>query len=132
MEMVLDREFFRQHSNPMTGTVVPLAFPLIAGAGTLTTLVSLKAVFTTADILLSVFINLIIVYVVIRSITLVERILGPSGIAIVRRVFGIILLAIAIKIVSSNIGKVVGSDSAPAAVESTLEMEAPEVAYPIE
>lgn len=132
MEMVLDREFFRQHSNPMTGTVVPLAFPLIAGAGTLTTLVSLKAVFTTADILLSVFINLIIVYVVIRSITLVERILGPSGIAIVRRVFGIILLAIAIKIVSSNIGKVVGSDSAPAAVESTLEMEAPDVAYPID
>ncbi|MEY3441799.1 MAG: hypothetical protein RLZZ519_80, partial [Bacteroidota bacterium] len=117
---------------PMTGTVVPLAFPLIAGAGTLTTLVSLKAVFTTADILLSVFINLIIVYVVIRSITLVERILGPSGIAIVRRVFGIILLAIAIKIVSSNIGKVVGSDSAPAAVESTLDMEEPEVAYPVD
>ena len=113
MEMVLDREFFRQHSNPMTGTVVPLAFPLIAGAGTLTTLVSLKAVYSTADILLSVFINLVIVYLVIRSITLVERILGPSGIAIVRRVFGIILLAIAIKIVSTNIGKVINPSESP-------------------
>jgi multiple antibiotic resistance protein len=107
MEMVLDREFFRQHSNPMTGTVVPLAFPLIAGAGTLTTLVSLKANFSTADILLSIFINLVIVYLVIRSTQFVERLLGPSGIAILRRVFGIILLAIAIKIVSSNVGKVV-------------------------
>jgi len=114
MEMVLDREFFRQHSNPMTGTVVPLAFPLIAGAGTLTTLVSLKANFTTADILLSIFINLVIVYLVIRSTTLVERLLGPSGIAILRRVFGIILLAIAIKIVSSNVGKVVNPEPTPA------------------
>lgn len=115
MEMVLDREFFRAHSNPMTGTVVPLAFPLIAGAGTLTTLVSLKANFTTADILLSVFINLVIVYLVIRSTTLVERLLGPSGIAILRRVFGIILLAIAIKIVSSNVGRVMDPESAPVA-----------------
>jgi multiple antibiotic resistance protein len=116
MEMVLDREFFKQHSNPLTGAIVPLAFPLIAGAGTLTTLVSLKANFSTADILLSVFINLVFVYLVLKTTHLIERLLGPSGIAILRRVFGIILLAIAIKIVSSNIGKVLHPASPPTVV----------------
>jgi multiple antibiotic resistance protein len=124
MEMVLDREFFKQHSNPLTGAIVPLAFPLIAGAGTLTTLVSLKANFSTAEILVSVLVNLIFVYLVLKTTHLIERLLGPSGIAIFRRVFGIILLAIAIKIVSSNIGKVLHPDTvvptavAPAAVEA--------------
>jgi multiple antibiotic resistance protein len=113
MEMVLDREFFKQHSNPLTGAIVPLAFPLIAGAGTLTTLVSLKANFSTADILISVFVNLVFVYLVLKTTHLIERLLGPSGIAIFRRVFGIILLAIAIKIVSSNIGKVLHPDVVP-------------------
>jgi multiple antibiotic resistance protein len=113
MEMVLDREFFRQHSNPLTGAIVPLAFPLIAGAGTLTTLVSLKANFSTPEILIGVALNLLFVYVVLRTTHLIERLLGPSGIAILRRVFGIILLAIAIKIVSSNIGKVLHPDPAP-------------------
>lgn len=115
MEMVLDREFFKQHSNPLTGAIVPLAFPLIAGAGTLTTLVSLKANFGAADILLGVFVNLVFVYLVLKTTHLIERLLGPSGIAILRRVFGIILLAIAIKIVSSNIGKVLHPSSEPAA-----------------
>jgi multiple antibiotic resistance protein len=118
MEMVLDREFFRQHTNPLAGTVVPLAFPLIAGAGTLTTLVSLKANFSTADILMSVFVNLIFVYTVLKTTHLIERLLGPSGIAILRRVFGIILLAIAIKIVSSNVGKVI-NPTGPEATETS-------------
>jgi multiple antibiotic resistance protein len=119
MEMVLDREFFRPHSNPMAGTVVPLAFPLIAGAGTLTTLVSLKANFSTADILLSIFINLVFVFVVLKTTRLTERLLGPSGIAILRRVFGIILLAIAIKIVSSNVGKVLDGSPSTTQTEHT-------------
>jgi multiple antibiotic resistance protein len=110
MEMITDRELFRQHPNPVTGTVVPLAFPLIAGAGTLTTLVSLKADFATADILLSVLINLVFVYIVLRSVVYIEKLLGPSGISILRRVFGIVLLAIAIKIVSNNIGLASMSD----------------------
>jgi multiple antibiotic resistance protein len=115
LEMILDREFFKQHSNPLTGAIVPLAFPLIAGAGTLTTLVSLKANFTTADILVSVFVNLVFVYTVLKTTHLIERLLRPSGIAILRRVFGIILMAIAIKIVSSNIGKVLHPDAPPTA-----------------
>ncbi len=107
MEMVTDREFFRQHGNSATGTVVPLAFPLIAGAGTLTTLVSLKANYATADILLAVLVNLIFVFLVLRSVVYIEKLLGTSGISILRRVFGIILLAIAIKIVTTNVTKVV-------------------------
>jgi multiple antibiotic resistance protein len=91
---------------------------LIAGAGTLTTLVSLKADYATADILLAIFINLIFVFVVLRSVVWVEKLLGPSGIAILRRVFGIVLLAISIKIVTNNIGAVTkGAAPAPASTE---------------
>jgi multiple antibiotic resistance protein len=112
MEMILNREFFGQHAgSPLTGAIVPLAFPLIAGAGTLTTLVSLKADFKTAEILISILVNLIFVFVVLKTTHLIERLLGPNGISILRRVFGIILLAIAIKIVSSNIGKVLHPES---------------------
>lgn len=130
LEMVLDREFFRQHSNPLTGTVVPLAFPLIAGAGTLTTLVSLKANFSTADILLGVAINLVFVYLVLKTTHFIERLLGPSGIAILRRVFGIILMAIAIKIVSSNLGKVVNPEPThdhPAAIQNLPPLTSPQI-----
>lgn len=111
MEMVTDREFFRQHPNAVTGTVVPLAFPLIAGAGTLTTLVSLKANYETADIILSILINLVFVFLVLRSVVWIEKLLGASGISILRRVFGIVLLAIAIKIVTTNITLVVNKSS---------------------
>ena len=103
MEMVLDREFFRQHSDAKTGTIVPLAFPLIAGAGTLTTLMSLRANYATADILVAILANLLIVFVVLKSSSTLGRWLGPAGIAILRRVFGIILLAIGIKIFLANL-----------------------------
>jgi multiple antibiotic resistance protein len=103
MEMVLGREIFRQHGDPKTGSVVPLAFPLIAGAGTLTTLMSLRANYAIADILVSVGINLIFVYAVLRSSSYLGKLLGPAGISILRRVFGIILLAIGIKIFITNI-----------------------------
>lgn len=105
MEMVLDREFFKPNVNPSAGSVVPLAFPLIAGAGTLTALMSLRANFATADILLSILINLVFVYAVLKTTGRLERLLGPGGIAILRRVFGIVLLAIAIKIFMTNIVK---------------------------
>lgn len=103
MEMVLGREFFRQHGNSRASTVVPLAFPLIAGAGTLTTLISLRANYAIADILVAVLVNLIFVYIVLRSAGPLGRLLGPAGISILRRVFGIILLAIGIKIFLTNL-----------------------------
>jgi multiple antibiotic resistance protein len=103
MEMVLGREFFRQHGDPKTGSVVPLAFPLIAGAGTLTTLMSLRANYAVADILVSIGVNLIFVYAVLKSSAYLGKLLGPAGISILRRVFGIILLAIGIKIFITNL-----------------------------
>lgn len=102
MEMVLDREFFRPHSDPRMGSVVPIAFPLVAGAGTLTTLMSLRANYADADILLAIIFNLIPVYLVLKFSGRIAKLIGPGGIAVFRRVFGIILLAIAIKIFSSN------------------------------
>ncbi|MEM7038099.1 MAG: MarC family protein [Bacteroidota bacterium] len=103
MEMVLDREFFKPHTDAKAGTVVPLAFPLIAGAGTLTTLMSLRANYEIADIILSIVINLLFVFIVLKLVGHIERLLGTGGIAILRRVFGIVLLAIAIKIFTTNI-----------------------------
>ena len=103
MEMVLDREFFKSGSNAAAGTIVPIAFPLIAGAGTLTTLVSLRANYAVEDIILSVLINLVFVYGVLKTTGWLERKLGPGGIAILRRVFGVVLLAIAIKLIKVNL-----------------------------
>lgn len=103
MEMVLDRNIFKNSVDPGAGSVVPIAFPLIAGAGTLTTVMSLRANYADADIILSIVLNLIPVYIVLKLTARFERLLGPGGIAILRRVFGIILLAIAIKLFKSNL-----------------------------
>lgn len=103
MEMVLDREFFKSSVDPRAGSVVPIAFPLIAGAGTLTTLMSLRANYADADIILSIVINLVPVYIVLKLTGRFAKVLGPGGIAILRRVFGIVLLAIAIKLFKTNL-----------------------------
>ncbi|MES2004539.1 MAG: MarC family protein [Bacteroidota bacterium] len=104
LEMVLGHEIFKGDKNAQSGTVVPIAFPIIAGSGTLTTIMSLKANYDEAYILTGILINLIIVYVVLKSLKLIERLLGPAGLLAVRKFFGVILLAIAVKIFSSNIG----------------------------
>lgn len=104
LEMVLGMEFFRSESGEKTGSIVPIAFPLIAGSGTLTTIMSLKATYHAYNILISIFINLIIIYIILRSLKIIERALGPSGILVVRKFFGVILLAIAIKIFKNNLG----------------------------
>ena len=106
LEMILGFEFFKpdKDGDMKTSTVVPIAFPLIAGSGTLTTVMSLKAAYEYYNILIAIFINLIIIYVFLRSVNFLERILGPSGIAVVRKFFGVILLAIAVKIFRNNIG----------------------------
>lgn len=86
-----------------TGSVVPLAFPLIAGAGTLTTILSLRAVYNEIDILAGILLNLLVVYVVLRFSSLLEEKIGKSGFAVLRRVFGVILLSIAVKIFKTNV-----------------------------
>lgn len=104
LEMVLGHEIFKGDKNAQSGAVVPIAFPIIAGSGTLTTIMSLKANFEEAYILGGILVNLIIVFLVLKSLNFIERMLGPGGLLAVRKFFGVILLAIAVKIFSSNIG----------------------------
>jgi multiple antibiotic resistance protein len=108
LEMVLGIEFFKSEKGAPSGTLVPIAFPLIAGSGTLTTIMSLKATFERTDknefmILLAILINLIIIYLVLRSLNLIEKALGKAGLLAVRKFFGVILLAIAVKVFTSNV-----------------------------
>lgn len=102
-EMILGLSIFKDDPNTSTGTIVPVAFPLIAGAGTLTTILSLRAVYQVPNILIGIILNLIFVYAMLKSSTWLEKKLGQGGFAIVRKVFGIILLAIAVKIFKTNI-----------------------------
>jgi multiple antibiotic resistance protein len=104
LEMILGLEFFKPDMETKTSTLVPVAFPLIAGSGTLTTVMSLKAAYQYYNILIAIVINLIIIYITLRSVNLLERLLGPSGIAVIRKFFGVILLAIAVKIFTNNTG----------------------------
>ncbi|MCB0697577.1 MAG: MarC family protein [Chitinophagaceae bacterium] len=104
LEMVLGMEFFRSDSEEKSGSIVPIAFPLIAGSGTLTTIMSLKATYHAYNILIAILINLVIIYVILKSLKLIERLLGPSGILVVRKFFGVILLAIAVKLFKNSIG----------------------------
>ncbi len=106
MEMILGITLFKEENieNDTSTSIVPIAFPLIAGAGTMTTIISLKAEFQQTNILVGIILNLIIVFIVLRSSSWIQRKLGKGGEAILRKVFGIILLAIAIKLFKSNIG----------------------------
>jgi multiple antibiotic resistance protein len=103
LEMVLGIEFFKSEKGTSSSVVVPIAFPLIAGSGTLTTIISLKANYEESMLLIAILINLVIVFIVLKSLDLVERILGPGGMIAIRKFFGVILLAIAVKIFSSNV-----------------------------
>ena len=102
LEMVLGLEFFKSEKEVKSATIVPIAFPLIAGSGTLTTIMSLKANYGETTLLAAILINLIIVYVVLRSLKFIERLLGPAGLIAVRKFFGVVLLAIAVKIFATN------------------------------
>jgi len=104
LEMVLGHEIFKGDKDAKAGSVVPIAFPVIAGSGTLTTVMSLKANFNESVILIGILINLIIIYAALKSLKFIERILGKAGLLAVRKFFGVILLAIAVKIFSANIG----------------------------
>jgi len=101
MEMILGVKFFKEEM-PETVSIVPLAFPLIVGAGTMTTLLSLKSQYQTQNIIIGITLNTIFVYLVLKNVKYLERLLGNTGVNILRKAFGIILLAIAIKLFRSN------------------------------
>ena len=103
LEMVLGIEFFKPDGESKSTMMVPIAFPLIAGSGTLTTIISLKANYNQSMLLIAILINLVFIYIALKSLNFVERILGPAGMLAIRKFFGVILLAIAIKIFSSNV-----------------------------
>ena len=102
LEMVLGHEFFKADNNPKSGSVVPIAFPLIAGSGTLTTIMSLKANYFDVNILIGILINCVFIFLVLKSLKWIERVMGPNGMIVIRKFFGVILLAIAVKIFGSN------------------------------
>lgn len=103
LEMILGIRLYKDEI-PSTASIVPVAFPLIAGTGTMTTLLSLRAAYDIPTIIIGIVLNLFVVYIVLRNLHRVEKLLGSAGISILRKVFGIILLAIAIKLFRTNVG----------------------------
>jgi multiple antibiotic resistance protein len=104
MEMTLGINIFQESTDSSSSSIVPLAFPLISGAGTMTTIISLRAEYTTPNILVGITLNLIFVYLVLKSSEWIERKIGNAGANLLRKVFGIILIAIAIKLFKTNLG----------------------------
>ncbi|MBP1675579.1 MAG: multiple antibiotic resistance (MarC)-related protein [Bacteroidetes bacterium] len=104
IEMILDVEIFRNKGPEGGSSIVPLAFPLIAGPGSFTTLLSLRAEYATENILVALVLNLAFVYLVLKSTSKIEKFIGEAGIYILRKFFGIILLAISVKLFTSNLG----------------------------
>ena len=102
LEMILGITLYKDEE-PATAAVVPLAFPLIAGAGTMTTLLSLRAEYEAINIIVAIVINIVFVFIVLKSSGKIERFLGKQGINVIRKIFGVILLAIAVKLFASNI-----------------------------
>ena len=104
LEMILGITLYKQEDDSdLSATVFPLAFPLIAGPGSLTTLLSLKSEFHTENIIIAVIVNVLFIYIVLKTSSKIERTIGPNGIKITRKIFGVILLAIAVKLFTSNI-----------------------------
>ena len=104
LEMILGITIYRDEA-PETASIVPLAFPMIAGAGTMTSLLSLRAEYHVINIILAILINIVFVYIILKSSKHIGNWLGKSGINIIRKVFGIVLLAIAVKLFTSNLGQ---------------------------
>lgn len=104
LEMILGITLFKDDdSTPEMATVFPLAFPMLAGPGSLTTLLSLRAEYALENVIVAVLLNIIVVYIVLKTSARLQRLLGKNGIAVIRKVFGVVLLAIAVKLFTSNI-----------------------------
>lgn len=102
LEMILGVKLYKDDA-PESASVVPLAFPLIAGAGSLTTILSIKAEFETINILIAIILNIVFVYAVLKSSRRIENLLGQGGLSVIRKIFGVVLLAIAVKLFAANI-----------------------------
>ena len=108
LEMILGITLYKDEGNTMlTASVFPLAFPLIAGPGSLTTLLSIKSEFSTPNIIVAVIVNVLVIYLVLKTSGKIEKIIGSNGIQIIRKVFGVVLLAIAVKLFMSNIKELI-------------------------
>lgn len=102
IEMLLGISLYRDEE-PKTASIVPLAFPLIAGAGTMTTLLSLRSEYQSINIVIAILINIVIVYAVLKSSGKIEKLLGTTGLSVIRKVFSVVLLAIAVKLFAANV-----------------------------
>lgn len=102
IEMILGITLYKD-DEPESASIVPIAFPLIAGAGTITTLLSIRAEFYVENIIVAIIVNIIFVYLVLKSSRRIESVLGKNGLSVIRKVFGVILLAIAVKLFAANI-----------------------------
>ena len=103
LEMILDIEIFKNNGPVKEATLVPLVFPLLAGAGTFTTLISLKSMYADINIMIALALNMAWVYIVIKATDFIQRLLGASGIYFIRKFFGIILMAISVKLFFDNV-----------------------------
>ena len=102
LEMILGIRIYRDEE-ASSASIVPIAFPLIAGAGTMTTLLSLKAQYQTINIVIAIVLNIVVVYIVLKSSSKIEKMLGKNGLGVIRKTFGVVLLAIAVKLFAANV-----------------------------
>ena len=102
LEMILGIRIYKDEE-ASSASIVPLAFPLIAGAGTMTTLLSLRSQFETINIVVAIVLNIIVVYAVLKSSSKIEKMLGQNGLGVIRKTFGVVLLAIAVKLFAANV-----------------------------
>ncbi len=107
LEMILGIEIMKPDKDLESAAIVPIAFPLIAGAGTITTIISLKASFTNWEILIGIIINLVIVYIFLKLIPVIEGKIGKASISVLRRIFGVLLIAISVKIFTTNFSSII-------------------------
>ena len=104
LEMILGIDLFKQDDKSLkSATIVPVAFPLIAGAGTMTSIISLQAEYQPENILVAIVVNIVVVFTVLKLTKRIENVLGEGGVAVLKKVFGVILLAIAVKLFSTNL-----------------------------
>lgn len=109
IEMIFGVEIFKMDGPSGSATIVPIVFPLIAGAGSFTTLLSLRALYSLLDIIIALVLNIIIIYIVIKRVNLIERLLGKGGVYVLRKFFGIILLAISVRMFIDNLTKLLST-----------------------
>lgn len=102
LEMILGIRIYKEEANS-SASIVPLAFPLIAGAGTMTTLLSLRSQYATINIIIAIILNIFVVYAVLKSSAKIEKVLGKNGLGVIRKTFGVVLLAIAVKLFAANV-----------------------------